>query len=127
MDRVNDRMMSLIEWDGEPGMTKRKSLAGERKSFAGEDLRQATLDDCFFKMCDFRGADLRGASLRRTVFAGCDLREADLRGADLTDAEFGYVLTHDPNYGLTDVTGVNWQGSCLKRVKVDRVIGWPED
>ena len=57
---------------------------------------------------------------------GCDLRDADFRWADLTDAEFGYVMTHDPNYGLTDVTGANWQGACLERVTVDRVIGWPE-
>ncbi len=103
-----------------PGIT-------EKKSFAGKDLRQATLDGRCYKMCDFRGADLRGASLRGTHFMGCDLRDADFRGADLTDAEFGYVMTHDPNYGLTNVTGVNWQGSCLKRVKVDRVIGWLED
>jgi hypothetical protein len=43
------------------------------------------------------------------------------------EVEHGYVMTHEPNYGLTDVTGVKWQGSCLKRVKVDRVIGWLED
>ena len=59
--------------------------------------------------------------------AATSLRNADFRWADLTDAEFGYVMTHDPNYGLTDVTGANWQGACLKRVKMDRVIGWFKD
>ena len=63
---------------------------------------------------------------RTSLVSGCDLRDADFRWADLTDAEFGYVMTHDPNYGLTDVTGANWQGACLERVTVDRVIGWPE-
>lgn len=78
-------------------------------------------------MCDFRGADLRGASLPGCSFLGCDLREADLRDADLTDAEFTYVMTHDPDYGRTDVTGAQWQGARLKRVRTDRVLGWPSD
>jgi len=108
------------------GMVRRIPGMTEKESFAGKDLRQATLDGRFYKMCDFRGADLRGASLRGTHFVGCDLRDADFRWADLTDAEFGYVMTHDPNYGLTDVTGANWQGACLERVTVVRVIGWPE-
>jgi uncharacterized protein YjbI with pentapeptide repeats len=103
-----------------PGIT-------EHKSFAHADLRQATLDGRSFKMCDFRGADLRGASLRGSIFSGCDLREADLRWADLTDAQFGYVLTHDPGYGCTDVSGVRWEGARLTRVRTDRVIGWPQD
>jgi uncharacterized protein YjbI with pentapeptide repeats len=107
----------MVEWDGAPlPMDDRE---GELRR---QGLTQATLDGHSFKMCDFRGTDLRG-----THFSGCDLRNADFRWADLTDAEFGYVMTHDPNYGLTDVTGANWQGACLKRVKMNRVIGWFKD
>ena len=73
----------------------------DRKSYAGQDLRQATLDGCLFKMCDFREANLRGASLRGARFAGCDLRGADLRDTDLTGAKFVRVMTHDPEYGRT--------------------------
>lgn len=99
----------------------------ERESFAGADLRHATFDGWSFKMCDFRGADLRGASLRGCSFWGCDLREADLRDADLTDATLTFVMTHDPAHGRTDVTGALWQGANLKRVRADRVLGWPRD
>ncbi|MGL5928753.1 MAG: pentapeptide repeat-containing protein [Dermatophilaceae bacterium] len=99
----------------------------ERASFAGADLRQRTFDGRSFKMCDFRGADLRGASLRGCHFAGCDLRDADLRWADLTEAEFTYVMTHSPDHGRTDVSGVRWEGARLERVTTDRVIGWPSN
>ena len=99
----------------------------ERESFAGADLRQATFDGRSFTWCNFRGADLRGASLRGCWFAGCDFREADLRWADLTEAEFTYVMTHDPDHGRTDVSGVQWEGARLTRVTTDRVIGWPSD
>ena len=97
----------------------------ERRSYAGQDLRHQTLDGRFFTLCDFRGADLRGASLRGVRFSGCDLRDADLRDTDLSYAMFGYVRTHDPEYGRTDVTGVRWAGAVLRDVTADRVIGWP--
>ena len=97
----------------------------ERESFAGRDLRQATLDGHHYKMCDFSGANLRGASLRGTSFSFCDLRRADLRGADLTDATFGRVLTHDPSGGRTDVTGACFEGAILRRTAFDAVLGWP--
>ncbi|WP_051681650.1 pentapeptide repeat-containing protein [Cellulomonas sp. HZM] len=58
-------------------------------SFAGADLRHATLDGVGFGRCDLSGADLRGASLRGARFHGCDLSGADLRGADLHGATFG--------------------------------------
>ncbi|MGQ5263787.1 pentapeptide repeat-containing protein [Micromonospora sp. ZYX-F-536] len=96
-----------------------------RQSFVGRDLRHRTLDGQSFKLCDFRGADLRGASIRGTRFSGCDLRDADLRDTDLSYAQFGYVSTHNPEYGLTDVTGVRWDGSNVRGVTADRVIGWP--
>ncbi|NED56995.1 pentapeptide repeat-containing protein [Micromonospora aurantiaca] len=97
-----------------------------RQSFAGRDLRHRTLDGYSFKWCDFRGADLRGASLRGVSFAGCDLRDADLRDTDLSYARFSYVLTHDPEYGRTDVTGARWDGADLRGVTAERVIGWPD-
>jgi uncharacterized protein YjbI with pentapeptide repeats len=97
-----------------------------RRSFAGLDLRHRTLDGHSFKLCDFSGANLRGASLRGASFAGCDLRDADLRDTDLSYATFGIVRTHDPAYGLTDVTGALWQGAELRGVTAERVIGWPE-
>ncbi|RAO43730.1 pentapeptide repeat-containing protein [Micromonospora saelicesensis] len=100
-----------------PGATK--------KSFAGRDLRHRTLDRYSFKLCDFRGVDLRGASLRGVSFAGCDLRDADLRDTDLSYARFSYVVTHDPEYGRTDVTGARWHGADLRGVTAKRVIGWP--
>ncbi|MBG6065025.1 pentapeptide repeat-containing protein [Micromonospora ureilytica] len=100
-----------------PGATK--------KSFAGRDLRHRTLDKHSFKLCDFRGVDLRGASLRGASFSGCDLRDADLRDTDLSYARFSYVVTHDPEYGRTDVTGARWNGANLRGVTVERVIGWP--
>lgn len=62
-----------------------------RCSFAGADMRQSTLDDWHFKLCDLRGADLRGASLRGAHFAGCDLTGADLRDTDLFEVVFGDV------------------------------------
>ncbi|GIE77451.1 hypothetical protein Aph02nite_34010 [Actinoplanes philippinensis] len=98
-----------------------------RKSFAGLDLRHATLDRRFFKLCDFRGADLRGASLRGVSFGGCDLREADLRDTDLSYATFGPVRTHDPSFGRTDVTGALWQGAVLRGVTAEDVVGWPHE
>ncbi|MBY8874194.1 pentapeptide repeat-containing protein [Micromonospora sp. PLK6-60] len=98
-----------------------------RQSFVGSDLRHRTLDGHFFKMCDFRGADFRGASLRGASFAGCDLRDADLRDTDLSYARFGHVMTHDPEYGRTDVTGARWEGADLRGVTAERVIGWPDD
>ncbi|TYB95492.1 pentapeptide repeat-containing protein [Micromonospora sp. WP24] len=98
-----------------------------RQSFVGRDLRHRTLDGHYFKLCDFRGADLRGASLRGTRFAGCDLRDADLRDTDLSYAQFSYVMTHDPTYGRTDVTGVRWDGAHLRGLTAERVIGWPYD
>lgn len=97
----------------------------ERESFAGQDLRQATLDGHHFKMCDFSGADLRGSSFRGASFDFCDLRGADLRDADLTDAAFGRVLTHDPSGGRTDVTGARFEGATLRRTAFDAVVGWP--
>ena len=63
----------------------------DRCSFAGADLRQATLDGWSLKLCDLSGANLRGASLRGTWFSGCDLTGADLRDTDLTGVEFGRV------------------------------------
>ncbi|TYC10105.1 pentapeptide repeat-containing protein [Micromonospora sp. MP36] len=96
-----------------------------RQSFAGRDLRHRTLDGHSFKLCDFRGANLRGASLRGASFAGCDLRDADLRDTDLSYARFSYVMTHDPEYGRTDVTGARWNGADLRGVAAERVIGWP--
>ena len=112
----------MVEWDGEP--LSRDDREGKLR---GPKLRQATLDVTASRcVTSVRGADFRGASLRGTHFRGCDLRDADFRWADLTYAGFGYVMTHDPNYGLTDVTGANWQGACLKGVEADRVIGWPE-
>lgn len=99
----------------------------EKEDFSGQNFRLATLDGLMFKMCDFSGADLRGASIRGTQFAGCDLRGADFSGADLTEAVFSFVMTHDPNYGMCDVTGATWIGANLKRVTADRVVGWPDD
>ncbi|GAB7037737.1 MULTISPECIES: pentapeptide repeat-containing protein [Catenuloplanes] len=96
-----------------------------RRSCAGQDLRHRTLDGHHFMFCDFRGADLRGASLRGAGFAGCDLRDGDLRDTDLSYARFGYVRTHDPQYGRTDVTGAHWEGATLRGVTAERVIGWP--
>lgn len=96
----------------------------ERESFAGKNLRQATLDGHRYKMCDFSGADLRGASLRGASFSFCDLRGADLRGADLTDATFGRVLTHDPAGGRSDVTGARFEDATVRRT-FEAVIGWP--
>ncbi|MFC5185507.1 pentapeptide repeat-containing protein [Actinomadura harenae] len=96
-----------------------------RCSFVGADLRQATLDRCSFKLCDLRGANLRGASLRGTHLAGCDLRDADLRDVDLTDAQFGWVNTGRPPWGLTDLTGADLAGATTTRLCVDRVVGWP--
>jgi uncharacterized protein YjbI with pentapeptide repeats len=98
-----------------------------RCSFAGVDLRQATLDSCSFRLCDLRGADLRGASLRGAVLSGCDLRDADLRNADLTDAKFGGVNSGRPPLGLTNVTGIRIQGAILRNVQLDDVIGWPPE
>ncbi|MBC9000380.1 Pentapeptide repeat-containing protein [Micromonospora aurantiaca] len=115
--------------DGRPRYGSRVStpLRATRQSFAGRDLRHRTLDGHSFKLCDFRGADLRGASLRGVSFAGCDLRGADLRDTDLFYARFGYVRTHDPEYGRTDVTGARWDGADLRGVTAERVIGWPND
>lgn len=98
-----------------------------RCSFAGVDLRQATLDGCSFKFCDLSGADLRGASLRGVWLSGCDLRDADLRDADLTEVEFGRVNSGRSPYGLTDVTGVRLKGAVLRNVQLDDVIGWPSE
>jgi uncharacterized protein YjbI with pentapeptide repeats len=105
----------------------RKSSTPGRETFAGMDLRQATFDQYFFKMCDFRGANLQGASLRGVCFAGCDLSEVDFRWADLRDARFTFVLTHDPDYGRTDVTGARWEGARLEGATFERVIGWVEE
>ncbi|MFI8802751.1 pentapeptide repeat-containing protein [Micromonospora chalcea] len=93
-----------------------------RQSFAGRDLRHRTLDRHSFKLCDFRGADLRGASLRGASFAGCDLRDTDL-----SYARFSHALTHDPEYGHTDVTRARWNGANLRGVTAERVIGWTHD
>lgn len=65
-----------------------KVLFLERCTFAGADLRQATLDKWWLKLCDLRGANLRGASLRGARFVGCDLTGADLRDTDLAYATF---------------------------------------
>ncbi|MFF4540238.1 pentapeptide repeat-containing protein [Streptomyces aureus] len=93
-----------------------------RCSFAGADLRHATLDGCSFTLCDLSGADLRGASLRGARLAGCDLRGADLRDADLTGA--GRVNTGQSAHGLTDITGARLGGAILRDVQHDDVIGW---
>lgn len=96
-----------------------------RCSFAGADLRHATLDGSWFTFCDLGGADLRGASLRGVSLAGCDLRGADLRDADLTDAALGSVNTGIPSYGLTDITGARFEGASLRDVRAEDVYGWP--
>ncbi|MFD4976997.1 pentapeptide repeat-containing protein [Streptomyces sp. NPDC058424] len=98
-----------------------------RCSFAGADLRQATLDGCSFTFCDLGGADLRGASLRGVSLSGCDLRDADLRDADLTEATFGSVNSGRPPHGLTNVTGIRLEGAILRDVQLDDVIGWPAE
>jgi uncharacterized protein YjbI with pentapeptide repeats len=72
-----------------------KSLRLDRCTFAGADLRLATLDGWFFKLCDLTGVNLRGASLRGASFAGCDLTGADLRDTDLTYVEFRSVGVGD--------------------------------
>jgi uncharacterized protein YjbI with pentapeptide repeats len=95
-----------------------------RCSFAGADLRHATLDGCSFKLCDLRGADLRGASLRGVNWAGCDLRNADLRDTDLTAGRFGLVNTGAPPQGLTDVTGAKFDDAITRDLQMDQVIGW---
>lgn len=98
----------------------------DRRFFAGQDLRQRTLEGVF-KMCDFTGADLRGASLRGAHFLGCNFRDADLRYADLTDAVFTYVNTHDRSYGLCDLSGARLDGAIRTRLRTERVVGLPED
>ena len=72
-----------------------KLLWLDRCTFAGADLRFATLDGWHFKLCDLTGANLRGASLRGASFAGCDLTGADLRDTDLTYVRFGSVGVGD--------------------------------
>lgn len=37
------------------------------------------------------------------------------------------MRTHDPAYGLTDVTGARWEGARLTGVTVEQVIGWPDE
>ncbi|MFC4908321.1 pentapeptide repeat-containing protein [Actinomadura gamaensis] len=96
----------------------------ERCSFVAADLRHATLDGCSFKLCDLRGAVLRGASLRGVSWAGCDLRDADLRDTDLAGARFGFVNTGAPPYGLTDVTGAQFDNAIVRGLETERVIGW---
>ena len=96
-------------------------------SFVGADLRQATLDGCWFKFCDFNDADLRGASLRGVSMTGCDLRGADLRDTDLADARFGSVNTGISPLGLTNVTGARFDGASLRNLQTDDVIGWPSE
>src|SRR5690349_5228405 len=97
----------------------------EKESFAGQDLRQATLDGAAFKMCDFRGADLRGASIRGAHFMGCDFREADLRNANLTGTTLSFVSTHSPDYGICDFRGARLDGATLTDVTAERVVGGP--
>ncbi|MFW2514696.1 pentapeptide repeat-containing protein [Demequina sp. SO4-13] len=70
---LNLSQASLVSVSG-PG-----TLWLDHCTFAGADLRHATLDDWHFKLCDLTSANLRGASLRGTSFAGCDLTGADLR------------------------------------------------
>lgn len=72
-----------------------KMLRLDRCTFAGADLRHATLDGWHFKLCDLTGVSFRGASLRGAWFAGCDLSGADLRDTDLTDVQFGSVGVGD--------------------------------
>jgi uncharacterized protein YjbI with pentapeptide repeats len=62
--------------------------------------------------------------LRGAHFAGCDLREADLRDADLTGSRLSFVNTGTHPYGLTDVTGADFNTALLADVQVERVIGW---
>ncbi|GGU50118.1 pentapeptide repeat protein [Streptomyces cavourensis] len=105
--------------------TRTNQLRFARCSFAGADLRYATLEGCWFKFCDFTGADLRGASLRGAVLAGCNLRDADLRDTDLTGARLSTVNTGIPRLGPTDITGARFEGTSLRNVHAEDVIGWP--
>lgn len=105
--------------------TRTNQLRFARCSFAGADLRYATLEGCWFKFCDFTGADLRGASLRGAVLAGCNLRDADLRDTDLTGARLSSVNTGIPRLGPTDITGARFEGTSLRNVQADAVVGWP--
>ncbi|CAM5609648.1 Pentapeptide repeat-containing protein OS=Streptomyces cyaneofuscatus OX=66883 GN=G3I52_13415 PE=4 SV=1 [Streptomyces cyaneofuscatus] len=107
--------------------TRTNQLRFARCSFAGADLRHATLEGCWFKFCDFTGADLRGASLRGAVLAGCNLRDADLRDTDLTGARLSSVNTGIPRLGPTDITGARFEGTTLRNVQADAVVGWPPE
>lgn len=99
----------------------------DRCSFVGTDLRMATLDGAFFKMCDFRAAKLEGASLRGSSFGGCDLSSANLRNADLSYLHLGYVNSGDPAKGRTNLTGADLTGTTIDHLEAVRVIGWPPD
>lgn len=96
-----------------------------RCSFAGADLRHATLDGSFFTMCDFSKADLRAASLRGASFGGCSFRSADLRDADLNYVRLSRVDTGDPERGITVFTGAKLDGARLDHAAYDDSTVWP--
>jgi uncharacterized protein YjbI with pentapeptide repeats len=56
--------------------------------------------------------------------SGCDLRAADLRDTDLSGGQFGIVYTGTPPYGLTDVTGADFDKAITRGLRIDQVIGW---
>jgi uncharacterized protein YjbI with pentapeptide repeats len=119
--------VSREDFSGTDLVAVRVSRWFTRCSFAGADLRQATLDGCHFTLCDFRGATLRGASLRGVSWSGSDLRDTDLRDTELTGARFSWVNTGTPPYGRTDVTGARFDGATVRHVHLANVIGWELD
>ncbi|KJK45510.1 pentapeptide repeat protein [Lentzea aerocolonigenes] len=121
----NHATVTAEDFSGQDLTSIRTHTRFDRCTFAGADLRQATLDRCSFKMCDLSGANLRGASLRGVSLAGCDLRGADLRDTDLTGAHLGRVNTGIPPHGLTDVTGAMFDEAVLRDVRAEDVVGWP--
>lgn len=95
----------------------------KRCSFAGADLRHATLDGCHFTLCDMRGVDLRGASLRGASFAGCDLSAAGLRDADLYGASFG---SQGRGVTPTRLVGARLDLTSLRSAHVDDDVIWSD-
>jgi len=80
-------------------------------SFAGADLRNASLFGAKLQDADFSGADLRDATLDSAVFEGTDLSNARLDDAFAFNTRFLNVRIDG-----ADFTNVPLRGDALKRL-----------
>jgi uncharacterized protein YjbI with pentapeptide repeats len=74
----------------------------EERTFANQDLANASFNGQDLAEVDFSNADLRGSSFKSSLLSNTNFNGADLRGCDFTDANLTGASFKDAKVGIND-------------------------